>query len=165
MFPEGWKQCLLAEPISPLVPTKHIITQFTRLAWRKQGLKGKRSETREAFLVGRRGKPSGSRNEEKRRIPWFGGLGAGSPDFISCSVSKQEWGLDPSEVSFPICKTAFFVGRAVSSSRAARVLEPGVRVTLENWLKTLPYFLSGYFDLTGLGHYVCDSSYFKYELF
>lgn len=60
MFPEGFKQCLLTEPISLLVPTKHIITQVSRLACRKQGLKGKGPGTRRAFLVALSGEDSGS---------------------------------------------------------------------------------------------------------
>lgn len=95
MFPEGFKQCLLTEPISPLVPTKHIITQVSRLACRKQGLKGKGSGTRRAFLVALSGEDSGSASGKKRRVSWFGDLGTGNPDFTGRSVPKQGCDLAP----------------------------------------------------------------------
>ena len=77
------------------------------------------------------------------RDTMFEDLGTGNLDFTYCSVSKQQCDLAPSlpfsELSF-ICKTGSFVRREVSSSRIG-VLESGIRVILENWLKTLPHFL------------------------
>lgn len=87
--------------------------------------------------------------------------------FLAVSASKQQYDLAP---SLPLSKLSFLTCKiwVVGGEKRGGVLEPGIRVTLENWLRTLPHFLSGYFHSMGLrfGLEICiyDLPCFQCEL-